>query len=79
MHDRSKDMLDFAIKWRFWGGGPAEDIFVQFGLTPANYYLHLDEIVASVQNELPPKLFDELKGLCDSHLGVSSIGVRRRI
>lgn len=31
-------MLDFVIRWRHWGGGPDEDIFIEFGVTPRVFF-----------------------------------------
>lgn len=35
--DNARDLVAFASKWRHWGGGPAEDIFIEFGLTVPEY------------------------------------------
>lgn len=34
-------MLDFARYWAPYGGGPAEDIMVQFGLTSTQFFTRL--------------------------------------
>jgi len=45
MPDDTPTVLSFALKWRFWGGGPDEDIFVEFGLTPRQFFVRLQEIL----------------------------------
>ncbi|MCF8786225.1 MULTISPECIES: DUF3263 domain-containing protein [Rhodococcus] len=45
MIDTTTAIVDFAQKWRHWGGGSDADIFVEFGLTPAQYFRRLQQIL----------------------------------
>ncbi|QQZ19522.1 DUF3263 domain-containing protein [Rhodococcus opacus] len=47
MIDNAQAKVAFAKKWRFWGGAPDEDLFVEFGLTPTQYYSRLQQLLAS--------------------------------
>ncbi|WP_032374083.1 hypothetical protein [Rhodococcoides fascians] len=40
-------IAEFARLWGPFGGGSAEDIFVTFGLSPAEYFRRLRELVRS--------------------------------
>ncbi len=68
MHD-SDEILAFALTWRHWGGGPAEDIMLTFGLPPAEYFprlqTHLDDGAAAT---LPPEIVRHLTTICDTRL-----------
>lgn len=53
--DRS--MVEMACRWMPFGGPPAEDIMVNFGLTPNDYYRRLDTFVVTQQGfPLPVEL-----------------------
>jgi hypothetical protein len=38
-------MLDFAARWRHWGGGSAEDIFVLYGLSSQVFFARLQSLI----------------------------------
>lgn len=38
-------MIDFATRWMPYGGGPAEDIVVGFGISPAQFFTRLQELL----------------------------------
>ena len=46
--NRDADILAFATRWRHWGGGSRSDIFVEFGISPEEYFKHLARILDSV-------------------------------
>jgi hypothetical protein len=55
-HDRSSDidLLRFAIAWGPYGGARDDDIFIENGLTPPQYYTRLADLLATLQpDELP--------------------------
>jgi hypothetical protein len=63
------DILAFALKWRHWGGGSAEDILVEFGLSPADYFQRLQTRVEDVATEpLPPEIVHQLTSICRTRL-----------
>lgn len=43
------ELLDFAQRWYPYGGGTAEDILVEFGISAHEYFRRLSEIIDSVQ------------------------------
>ncbi|MCE4266429.1 MULTISPECIES: hypothetical protein [Rhodococcus] len=62
-------ILTFALKWRHWNGGPAEDIFVQFGITPDQFFRRLHSILeVEEQSDLSPEIAAELAYICDLRL-----------
>ncbi|WP_082900090.1 DUF3263 domain-containing protein [Rhodococcus phenolicus] len=62
-------MLAFAAKWRHWNGGPDEDIFVEFGVSPTVYFHRLRAILTSPRwSQLTPSLAQELLDICDHRL-----------
>ncbi|QIX52636.1 DUF3263 domain-containing protein [Rhodococcus sp. DMU1] len=65
--DIENEMLAFATKWRHWGGGPDEDIFVRFGITSQQFFHRLREILtAGPRFGLEPQLVRTLLDICDS-------------
>ncbi|MBQ9053036.1 MAG: DUF3263 domain-containing protein [Rhodococcus sp.] len=40
-------MLDFACQWSPYGGAPAGEIWVEFGMTPDRFYEHVQRILDS--------------------------------
>ena len=65
----SDEILTFALTWRHLGGGPAEDIMLTFGLSPADYFrrlqTHLDDGAAAT---LPPEIVRCLTRICGTRL-----------
>jgi hypothetical protein len=41
----ARHMLDFAARWRHWGGGSAEDIFVLYGLSSQVFFARLQSLI----------------------------------
>ncbi len=69
-------ILTFALKWRHWNGGSAEDIFVRFGITPAQFFRRLRSIVeAEEQSDLSPEIAAELAYICDLRLNPTELGL----
>jgi hypothetical protein len=60
-------MLSFALQWQHYGGGSNEDIFVNFGLSPRQYFMRLLRILRS-STELDIGAISELNALCISRL-----------
>jgi hypothetical protein len=38
-------MVNFALRWLPYGGGPAEDIIVEFGLSSREFFTRLDAVL----------------------------------
>ncbi|KXX59930.1 DUF3263 domain-containing protein [Rhodococcus sp. ACS1] len=63
--NRDADLLAFAVKWRHWGGGSRSDIFVEFGISPDQYFRRLARILDGVKaRELAPDVREELRTIC---------------
>lgn len=43
----ARETLAFAMQWRHWGGGQAEDIFVQFGLTTHEFFQRVRKLLST--------------------------------
>ncbi|OZC57157.1 hypothetical protein CH289_04545 [Rhodococcus sp. RS1C4] len=65
-----KPILDFALKWLPWGGGPDEDIMVEFGLSTVQFYSRLQALLDSSTRapNLDKTVVDELYRLCNTYL-----------
>jgi hypothetical protein len=57
-------MLDFALSWRRFGGGPDEDIMVRFGLTAPEYFRRLEAVVKAGHHNLDEQTATELMKVC---------------
>lgn len=67
-------MLAFALKWRHWNGGPDEDIFVEFGITPPEFFHRLRVLLTRDRwNRLDPVILDQLVKVCDERIGAIDI------
>lgn len=65
-------IMAFALKWRHWGGGPAGDIFIEFGLTPVQYFRRLEAFLnAGAANHLPADIAQQLRTICRGRLTTS--------
>lgn len=67
----SNYMITFAVRWRHWGGGPGEDIFVEFGLSQREYFmklLSLLEFNIGVAADLAPAVRGEIVQICHDRL-----------
>ncbi|MGW5153366.1 DUF3263 domain-containing protein [Rhodococcus koreensis] len=63
------DLIDFAIKWRHWGGGTPEDIFLEFGLSSEQYFSRLATALERntwmrPATDLAPDLLAQLRRIC---------------
>jgi len=65
-------MLSFALQWQHYGGGSNEDIYVNFGLSPKQYFIRLLRILRS-PTELDIRVISELNELCVSRLAAERI------
>ncbi|OLT35054.1 hypothetical protein BJF84_15900 [Rhodococcus sp. CUA-806] len=43
--DEDERMVDFVVRWLPYGGGPAEDIVVGFGISPREFFTRLDVLL----------------------------------
>lgn len=59
--DDDSRMMQAAIRWNPYGGPPAEDIFVWFGLSELEFFAHIDRLVARGQPRLPERLAASLR------------------
>ena len=41
----AREALEYALKWRHWGGGDDEDIFVHFGISSHEYYVRISALL----------------------------------
>lgn len=66
-------MLAFAIRWLPFGGGPKEDIFVEFGIHDHDFYSRLhDELVSDI-HEVRTVHRKELLKHCRAKLGWTTL------
>ncbi|KXF52495.1 hypothetical protein AXA44_47365 [Rhodococcus sp. SC4] len=64
-------MLNFAQKWRHWGGGSREEILVEFGLSQGVYFQHLLSQLnqrIGIAAGLPAPVLHQLAQKCRSRL-----------
>ena len=67
---RGGELLEYAMTWRHWGGGHAEEIFVQFGISSAEYFTRLELILREGHYRCPPRVRLELLELCRRKLEI---------
>jgi hypothetical protein len=61
-------ILEFARRWLPYGGGSAEDLLVEFGMTPAGYLDRLRRVLDKpVSRRLDPVTYARLREFVDSH------------
>lgn len=65
-HDRA--VLDFAVKWRHWGGAPDEDIFVTFGVAARQYFARVLQLLRSPGHGLPTHIVTAVEQVCRTRL-----------
>ncbi|TJZ76055.1 hypothetical protein FCG67_18755 [Rhodococcus oryzae] len=64
-----QQIMNFALKWRHWGGGSAGDIFIEFGLTPVEFFRRLEAFLnAGAANHLPTDVAQQLRNICRGRL-----------
>ena len=57
------------MKWRHWGGGDDEDIFVQFGLNTCQYFLRVRKLLSTpAAAALSPDEKAHLRQICFTRL-----------
>jgi hypothetical protein len=62
-------MLEHAMKWRHWNGGPDEDIFVAFGIPSQQYFHRVRRILTgSGRGNLDPAVVAELMAVCNRRI-----------
>ncbi|QYB00259.1 DUF3263 domain-containing protein (plasmid) [Rhodococcus sp. USK10] len=68
-HRPATDVLNFAMKWRHWGGGYDEDIFVNFGLSPHQYFWRLRQLLSTPAAEhLSSDEIAQLREVCANRM-----------
>jgi Protein of unknown function (DUF3263) len=55
-----RHLLVFAIRWMPYGGGPADEIFIQFGMTPQRFYERLQEVIERHWSRIHPATRSQL-------------------
>lgn len=48
------ELLTFAVKWLPFGGAPAEDVFVTYGLTYSQFTRRLADALIHERGRVPP-------------------------
>ena len=61
-------LLEFAERWYPFGGGSAEDIFVEFGLTVDAYFERLSDALDADVGGLSPAVHEALQRICNQRL-----------
>lgn len=61
-------IAQFVRRWARFDGGPTEEIFVTFGLTPADYYRRLQTLVRTRSDSFADGLADVFDALCTREL-----------
>lgn len=76
MIDITTAIVHFAQKWRHWGGGSDADIFVEFGLTPVQYFRRLEQILVKEpflhSLGITPTVSAQLQLICQAQLACHS-------
>ncbi|MGW4773458.1 hypothetical protein ACWEO2_36165 [Nocardia sp. NPDC004278] len=68
MNDHER-MLAFAVKWRHWNGGSAEDIFIEFGVDSTEFFRRLRQLLTGKRRpNITPPMIKELLSICDTRL-----------
>lgn len=68
-------MLDFVIMWRHWGGGPDEDIFIEFGVAPRVFFRRIQANLGSdVAVRYGKETVAQLESICRTRLA-RTIGI----
>lgn len=62
-------MVDFAVRWLQWNGGPDTEIFIRFGIGSDEYYQRL---TTAIEND------SRLLSTCVRTCGVCAVRSRRR-
>ncbi|MDI9893162.1 DUF3263 domain-containing protein [Rhodococcus sp. IEGM 1381] len=62
--DQNDTIERFARRWVDFGGGPDEEIFVTFGITPVTYFERLSTLLGKEPERFEERLFEQLQQLC---------------
>jgi hypothetical protein len=54
-------MMQAAIRWNPYGGPPADEIFVWFGLSEDRFFAHIQRMLALNEPRLPERLAASLR------------------
>ena len=63
--DRDTEIINFALKWRHWGGGSESDIFVEFGIPSIEYFCRLTDLLdrGALANQ-PERIVRQIREIC---------------
>ena len=61
LDDQPADILDFARRWYHYGGGSAEDILVEFGITEHEYFHRLGAVLDTRSFDPDDKEIDAIR------------------
>jgi hypothetical protein len=64
------DLLTFAISWLPYGGGPEDEILVNFGMTKRRYVNRLREVVDRQRHLIHPTVAERLIAFCEQSRAV---------
>jgi hypothetical protein len=71
------DLLTFAIQWIPFDGGPADEIFIRFGMTPERFRERLHEVIRCHWCRIHPVTRRHLIRVWLSHLTADAWGDQR--
>lgn len=64
--------MQAAIRWDPYGGPPAEEIFVWFGLSEAQFFAHIERLLVRDQPRLPERLAANLRATVRRRIGTAA-------
>lgn len=59
-------VLTFTVRWLPYGGAPADEVFVEFGLTGAEYEQRVCDLVHQHASRIHPHTVEKLLAMCSS-------------
>ena len=65
-------MLDFALRWVDFGGGPAEDIFVEFGVSDKVFYQRVGSLISQRRVLESDSLRENLLQVCRGRVAATN-------
>ncbi|WP_099383126.1 hypothetical protein [Williamsia muralis] len=71
-------IVDFAVRWHRYGGGGAEDIFVDFGLSESDYFIRLETLLSarSLATGLDSKTIADMRDVCRQRIDAADTSIR---
>ncbi|MGW6335726.1 DUF3263 domain-containing protein [Nocardia rhamnosiphila] len=68
--ERNREIIEFALVWRHWGGGSDSDIFVEFGIPPREYFRRLESLIerGALANQ-PTGIVGQIIDICRTRRG----------